>query len=256
MNYIEAADYCVRNLLSSLSVFVGAGFSKTADLPDWNELVRPLAEELEISIHDIPLPRILQYACGHNKSKYSLVLHELKKRISAAQPQPGHYLLTNMGINRIWTTNYDDLIEKAYFQENKPLEVITNDFQMQNSDFSCNQLIKMHGSLSSISDNYDDIILLESQYENFELTRRNICNLLQNDISCKSFLFLGVSFDDINMRKNMGVDMEPEARRQAELSFYRSAPTNPVKRKKCTTSGKATFPVMESKSLNWKITRK
>ena len=68
-------------------------------------------------------------------------------------------------------------------------------------DLSKPQLIKMHGSLSKISDNYDDIVLLESQYENYEESRKDIYNLLKNDISNKSFLFFGVSFNDINMRR-------------------------------------------------------
>lgn len=201
MDYKEAAEYCVENLMPNLSVFVGAGLSIDAGLPSWYELVEPLAKELDIPTEGIPLERVLEYICGESKSKYSLLIYSLKKKIQKANPQTSHYLISKLGVGRIWTTNYDDLLEKAYQRGNYDLEVVTNDRQLNNTDLSKSQLIKMHGSLSNISDDYDDIILLESQYENYEDSRKDIYNLLKNDICNKRFLFFGVSFNDINMRR-------------------------------------------------------
>ena len=201
MDYKEAAEYCVKNLMPNLSVFIGAGLSIDAKLPSWNELVEPLAKELDIPMVGIPLERVLEYICGESKSKYSMLIYSLKRSIQKAKPAEVHYLISKLGVGRIWTTNYDDLIEKAFQEGNYDLEVVTNDQQLNNVDLSKPQLIKMHGSLSKISDNYDDIVLLESQYENYEESRKDIYNLLKNDISNKSFLFFGVSFNDINMRR-------------------------------------------------------
>ena len=36
MDYKEAAEYCVKNLMPNLSVFIGAGLSIDAKLPSWN----------------------------------------------------------------------------------------------------------------------------------------------------------------------------------------------------------------------------
>lgn len=201
MDYKEAAEYCVKNLMPNLSVFIGAGLSIDAKLPSWNELVEPLAKELDIPMVGIPLERVLEYICGESTSKYSMLIYSLKRSIQKAKPAEVHYLISKLGVGRIWTTNYDDLIEKAFQEGNYDLEVVTNDQQLNNVDLSKPQLIKMHGSLSKISDNYDDIVLLESQYENYEESRKDIYNLLKNDISNKSFLFFGVSFNDINMRR-------------------------------------------------------
>lgn len=201
MKYEEAAEYCVQHLLPNVCVFVGAGMSKDAGLPDWYGLVEPIAKELEIPIEGLPLERVLQYICGESKSKYSMLIYSLIKKIEKAIPQKSHYLISKLGVSRIWTTNFDDLIEKAYRKSNWDLEIITNDMQLNNVDLVKPQLIKMHGSLSNVSDNFDDIILLESQYENYEQSRKEIYNLLRNDIRNKSFLFFGVSFNDINMRR-------------------------------------------------------
>lgn len=201
MDYKQAAEYCVKNMMPNLSVFVGAGLSVSAGLPSWHDLVKPLADELDIPLNGIPLERALEYICGESKSKYSMLIYELKKKIAEAHPQASHYLISQLNLRRIWTTNYDDLLEKAFQQSNYDLEVVTNDDQWFNVDSSKHQLIKMHGSLSSISDNYDDIVLLESQYEKFEHSRRRIFEQLKQDICNKSFLFFGVSFNDINMRR-------------------------------------------------------
>ncbi len=201
MDYKDVIDFCQKHTLDTFSVFVGAGLSKVAGLPDWSELVKPIAKNLGIEIGDIPLPRILEYAYGQNKSQYSIFILDFKKNIIDSKPSVVHQLLTRLRINRIWTTNYDDLIEKAYAINSKPLTVITNDKQLSNADLKDQQLIKMHGSLSSVSDDYDNIVLTESQYENCEKGRELIFNLLKSDINNKSFLFLGVSFDDENMRK-------------------------------------------------------
>lgn len=201
MDYSKVAEYCVENLMPNLSVFVGAGLSIDAGLPSWYELVKPLADELDIPTEGLPLERVLEYICGESKSKYSMLIYSLKKKIQEANPQASHYLISKLDVGRIWTTNYDDLLEKAYQRGNYDLEVVTNDKQLNNTDLSKTQLIKMHGSLSNISDDYDDIILLESQYENYEESRKDIYNLLKNDIRNKSFLFFGVSFNDINMRR-------------------------------------------------------
>ncbi|MGN0334376.1 MAG: SIR2 family protein [Lachnospiraceae bacterium] len=201
MNYEEAANYCIKYLEGSLCVFAGAGLSMGTGLPSWSGLVKPLADELGISESQLPLPRILQYAYGENKARYSSFVHQFRKEIQKAKPLTAHHLITRLDVNRIWTTNYDDLIEKAFHANGIPVEVITNDHQLSNAELLQKQVIKMHGSLSSITDDYDSIVLTEGQYENCEIGRTAVYNLLRNDIANKSFLFLGVSFDDMNMRK-------------------------------------------------------
>ena len=200
MDYKQSAEYFIKYMYPSSCIFIGAGLSKSAGLPDWSELVQPLAKELGIGINDLPLPRILQYSCGTNKSQYSLLINKLKIAIDNAKPLASHRLISRLNFKRIWTTNYDDLIEKAFNLEFLPLEVISTDFDLMNSGYSKHQLIKMHGSLS-VHMNSDDIVLLESQYETYEKRREQIYRLLQNDISSSCFLFLGVSFNDDNMRK-------------------------------------------------------
>ena len=202
MNYNEVAQYCIDYLEGSLCVFLGAGMSMNSGLPSWNDLVHPLRKSLEISDDiDLPLPRILQYAYGENKAEYSRFVHQFRKQIQKAKVLSTHHLITRLDVSRIWTTNYDDLMERAFQINGVPVEVITNDFQLSNAELLQKQVIKLHGSLSSITDSYDDIVLTEGQYENCELGRSAVYNLLRNDIANRSFLFLGVSFDDINMRR-------------------------------------------------------
>ena len=114
-------------------------------------------------------------------------------------PQVAHRLIARLNLPRVWTTNYDGLIEDAYRDECMLYQVVAEDDDLYNLDYRTNQIIKMHGSLTR--EKTTDIVLLESEYENYMLRRKEITHLLENDIRTKSILYLGFSFDDPNIRR-------------------------------------------------------
>jgi hypothetical protein len=199
VNWYEGAESFSNSMFPAVSVFVGAGLSKPAGLPDWNELIKPYADELGLSLSDLSQTRLMQYACGNNKAKYSRLKQELKAKIRLCNPLPVHRLIARLAVSRIWTTNYDSLLEDAYEEEGIIPEILTDDVDIVNSCYDCPQIVKMHGSLTRR--NETDIVLTECEYENYEQNRKGIYSLLQNDMKSKSFLYLGVSFDDPNLRK-------------------------------------------------------
>ena len=195
---IDKASEEVAQLLSSdkFGIFVGAGLSKPAGLPEWKQLVAPYAKELGLDVNKENPLRIMQYFAANNQANLSRLKERLRIMVKKAKVQPTHRLLARMRLPRIWTTNYDELLETAYRDEGQKPEVISTDDQLSNASYLLPQIIKMHGDLTMSS-----IILLEEDYELYELTRHNILALFQQDFRSCSMLFLGVSFDDPNLRK-------------------------------------------------------
>ncbi len=181
----------------AISIFAGSGLSKPCGLMDWETLVTPYAEALGIKPSEMPYPRILQYSMS-NKADYSSFRNRMKSSIEKCNPKDVQRLIARLNLPRIWTTNYDGLIEQAYSEERIPYQVVATDDDIFDLDYRSNQIVKMHGSLTR--EKNTDIVLLESEYENYISKRKGIYQLLQNDIKTKAILYLGFSFDDPNLR--------------------------------------------------------
>lgn len=196
---------------NAISVFLGAGMSVGSGLPQWGELVKPYREKLKMKTSDtVPYERIFQYSFGINRAEYSRFKKDICASNDKAEPLPIHRLIARMNFPRIWTTNYDGLLEKAYKDENMSYQIVAKDEDIYKLDYERNQIIKMHGSLTA--ECTTNIVLTESEYENYIQDRNAIYQLLQTEIRTKSIIYLGFSFDDINLRRiisavwNQGVD--------------------------------------------------
>lgn len=195
-NCLEDLKNTNRN---AISVFIGAGMSISSGLSQWSELAEPYKLRMGIKTSSIPYERIFQYAFGTNKAEYVRFKNEMCDSSKKAKPQPVHRLIARMNFPRIWTTNYDGLLEKAYKDENMSYQLVARDEDIYRLDYERNQIIKMHGSLTD--DCTTDIVLTESEYENYIQNRKAIYQLLQTEIRSKNIIYLGFSFDDINLRR-------------------------------------------------------
>lgn len=184
---------------NAISVFLGAGMSVASGLPQWKELAEPYKQRMKIKDSDIPFERVFQYAFGSNRAEYVRFKNEICAANNKANPQPVHRLIARMNFSRIWTTNYDGLLEKAYKDENMSYQLVAKDEDIYRLDYERNQIIKMHGSLTD--DCTTDIVLTESEYENYIQNRKAIYQLLQTEIRSKNIIYLGFSFNDINLRR-------------------------------------------------------
>lgn len=195
---------CLKDLKNTnknaISVFVGAGMSVSSGLPQWDGLAKPYKQKMKIKDStDIPYERIFQYAFGTSNAEYVRFKNGICDLNNNAKPQPVHRLIARMNFPRIWTTNYDGLLEKAYNDENMSYQLVAKDEDIYRLDYERNQIIKMHGSLTD--DCITDIVLMESEYENYIQKRNAIYQLLQTEIRSKNIIYLGFSFNDINLRR-------------------------------------------------------
>ncbi len=105
------------------SVLVGAGLSRAADLSDWRGLLREVARELGLDVdreHD--LLSLAQYHVNvRGRARINhLILEEFLK---GTTPTVNHELLARLPLAELWTTNYDTLIEDAFAQAGKRVDV-------------------------------------------------------------------------------------------------------------------------------------
>ena len=96
--------------------------------------------------------------------------------------------------NLIYTTNYDDFIERAFTIANRPYQTVAIEAQMRRDSDVCD-IVKFHGDF-----NYEDtMVLTESNYEERLQLRTPMDYRFRADVLNRALLFIGYSFRDWNV---------------------------------------------------------
>lgn len=191
-------DYLGEVIAGDAAIFAGAGLSVPAGYVDWRELIRPLADELELKIDlEDDLVGVAQFHVNSNGDNR----HRLHKAVIEAisptnPPTANHKLLAALPIQTWWTTNYDKLIETALRDAGKVVDVKSAVPQLATSrPRKQATLYKMHGDV----DRPDEAVATRDDYERYPIDRGAFTNALAGDLVSKTFLFLGFSFTDPNL---------------------------------------------------------
>ena len=196
--------YFIKNYTKALqsgnaAVFLGAGMSKSAGFVDWATLLKDVAEELDLdSNKEIGnLPELAQFY--YNKKNNRNLLTELVKNefCDIKEPDENHILLAHLPIHTYWTTNYDHLIEDSLIAEKKKIDVKVKDADLTTYVYGSEATVyKMHGDV----DHADETVLLQKEYETYADKHSRMLNALNRDLANCTFLFLGFSFTDSNLK--------------------------------------------------------
>jgi hypothetical protein len=183
--------------------FIGAGLSMRFGLPSWNQLMRMVAEKLEWDADVFldsgnPMQLAQYFVSVHNGNigplrslmDRAFAVDDTRLRASRA-----HRALTQLDLPFIYTTNYDDAIERAFRLHGKPCSVIANLDDIADARPGT-EVVKFHGTFS------DDqsLVLTESSYFERMDFEGALDIKLRADLLGRSLLFLGSSFSDLNMR--------------------------------------------------------
>lgn len=201
----ELKDLYSRN---ALVPFIGAGFSIPLSLPSWAELMGSLGEELgyekEIFLELGSFQQLAEYVYREDSKAWKRFLLKMSTAFNSSESDDKrkssvqHQALAASDFRIIYTTNYDMHIEKALSDVGKNPFVISmyEDFlssKKQNPD--C-EILKFHGSLEE----QNSIILTENQYFKRMELEGALDQRLRADALTNSFLFMGYSFSDPNIR--------------------------------------------------------
>lgn len=149
--------------LGRAAAFLGAGMSSGAGYVDWKELLKDVAIELGLDItKEDDLISLAQYYVSYKQNKKPLVEAIIENISTSKIPTEPHEILASLPLDTYWTTNYDNLIEKAVENNGKRIDVKRRDkdllYPVKGSDVV---IYKMHGDITASS---DAVISKETSY--------------------------------------------------------------------------------------------
>ncbi|MCY2995593.1 MAG: SIR2 family protein [Planctomycetota bacterium] len=193
--------YSKRLAARQATLFVGAGLSMASGFVDWKGLLAGPARQIGVKLAAIPdLTELAEYY-AQEVSRESLIQTVVDTLAREAELTENHQIIAGLPVHEIWTTNYDDLLERAFKMAGGTVEVRRrdNDFLVGRPDASV-YIHKMHGDL----EDRQHIVITRSDYERYGKN----CLLMQTSflkaLADTTFLFLGVGFADPNFLNIMG----------------------------------------------------
>lgn len=179
------------------ALFIGAGLSNGVGFKTWPNLLREVAEELGLDVDkETDLVGLAQFHVNEKKVRTrlnQLLIDEYSPDVPLTE---NHKLIASLPVETVWTTNYDQLLERAFREAGKiyDAKVTTDNFSTTRRGKEVT-IYKMHGDVTQPQ----DAVLTKEDYELYGVTREVFTNALKGDLIGKNFLFLGFSFTDPNI---------------------------------------------------------
>lgn len=208
MNYLEEVAEYLEDLSEAskqnrLVFFVGAGVSAISEYPKWSTLVGTFYEglynETLDSRKEIPSDELLRipqvFYDVKGEDAYDAILEnvfKVKKDTNII-----HNKILALHPVHILSTNYDDLIEKAWYKRGQYFSLVSNDKDVVTS-LSNRSLVKVHGDFSK-GFKGRNIVLKEQDYMDYERNFSLISNLTKSILSTHTVVFIGYSLRDYNV---------------------------------------------------------
>ena len=192
-----------RQLDPEATVLVlGAGASIPSGAPAGNDLRDQLGQEFAINSYQSFGLADLTTIIEARRDRSQLV-HAIRKRISKLQPAGGLLSLPLFDWASIFTTNYDDLVEKAFAKYNKSLRVYSSNHDFQGTGITGEQeLFKFHGTISKdVCEGHNSrLIITSTDYDQVTSYREALYSRLRDMLFTKSVLIVGQSLLDPDLR--------------------------------------------------------
>jgi len=185
--------------------FLGAGFSIPLQLPSWNDLVGWMAARLgwEPEMFELhgSTPQMAEFFALEPNAFDDLV-YEMTVRFDTPEVRARrrdsltHKALAALPWRTLYTTNYDCHIEGALQDAGRPWHVLASIGDFHRPLRGACEVVKFHGTLKA----KETMVLQESHYfERMDLSAA-VDQRLRADLLGNSFLFIGYSFSDANIR--------------------------------------------------------
>jgi hypothetical protein len=177
-------------------IFVGPGLSQLAGLPGMDDLASELAAELDGCPPDANPRDIAQYyVIEHERHR---LVQKLRVQLETlnVQPTPVHKALAQLPVSAIFTSAYDDLLEKALRTIQRPFTFVIGNVDASFWSSDQLQLVKLHGDLNQPK----SIIITSKDYERFAIDRSALIRLLTTTLETHTALFIGYDTSDPNLR--------------------------------------------------------
>lgn len=195
----EFKKYYVKAIQEGYAaIFAGAGLSRPSGFVNWKDLLRDLAEEIQLDVErETDLVEVAQYYCNEKRGRNEINDRILNRFITESQENDSIRVLTEMPIHIYWTTNYDHLLEDTLKKKGKRIDIKMTPQNLATTLAENDAIIyKMHGDYLDPS----SCVITKDDYELYNEKRQLFTTALQGDLVSKTFLFIGFSFEDPNLK--------------------------------------------------------
>jgi SIR2-like domain len=213
---------------TNVLIFLGAGLSYGVDrgraafevyeyednrrFPSWRQLIRRMLARLQMlpemeghqdALHRFfaeqgPLDCAELFRSRIGEANYVLFLREQfgSMRNDLDRLTRSHEELVRLPVQRVFTTNYDELIELAYRLSGQDLRVSSTveEFHPHEVESPPRHLIKLNGSI----DRPDTVVLTRNDFARSRRDRAELLAYLGQRLRYQTFLFIGFSLTDPN----------------------------------------------------------
>ncbi len=184
-------------------LFVGAGLSRPAGLPGWQQLVEALAGPLGVREekrgdleHYLDLAQ--WYAERFGERALADVACDTFGPAAGARPTLAHYLLAGLPVRHVITTNYDDLMERALTALRRhPVPIVRQEEVALTGRNEGTFVVKFHGCAAR----RENIVLARDDYDAFFSRHPAMAMLLEGLLLNQTFFFVGYGLRDLNFRQ-------------------------------------------------------
>ena len=182
--------------------FVGAGFSKNADIPegltmpDWCELGKLAANEIPGYEYDNNAIDALSYY--EDLFSRAKLVEFLLRELNFGKIQPGdtYKAFFFLFIWTICTTNFDSLLEDTLTLLHQPVSVVATKDRLTIGDRNERKIIKLHGDFN----HPDKMVITERDYDTYIDSNPIFATYIANLFITNTMLLIGYSLDDDDFR--------------------------------------------------------
>lgn len=186
----------------SVSLFIGAGFSLKAGAPKVDSLKRALIRTLpsgyKKGIMSMPLDDVAQEVVKYYRRDRTKLFSVLEKALAFSRKDMTDHVALSMipHFKRLFTTNYDTLLEEVYGEER--INVVSCDEECANPEKEVN-LYKIHGDLK----HPNQLVITRDDYDDTISTDKNqlIWNKVYDAFAGTDVVFIGYSLEDTNVQR-------------------------------------------------------
>lgn len=240
-----AFDYsCGRN-----TFFLGAGVSRDAGLPSWEDLldtmVSDLCEKKAVSLNDLDA---LQNDCSKDnliKARYLKRICDerdvqfvdlIRKSLYSSEVKNSTLVdaiadcIENGQLESVITYNYDDVLERELDRRNIPFSSVDGQNRPLPNQFP---VFHVHGFITSEQDkSYDkNVVLSEDEYHTLYNNAFHWSNIEQvHAMVHTTCFFIGLSMTDPNLRRLLDIAQQRGSKDPVHYAFLRRAEYNQPKK--------------------------